>query len=173
MTWDMTLLYNAWHDSLICDTTHWYVTCLIDMWHYSYRWSLMIKSTWVRDIKSCHPWMNGTWLIHMWHGSYILDVSRFCRPLSITHIYVWCNVGDDLYICDLTHWYVTWLIDMWRDSYFWTMRHPSFICDMSDVIVTWLIDIWHDSLICEMTHISRLWCAISQEFVTQSRITHG
>jgi len=48
-------------------------------------------------------------------------------------------------VCEVTHWYVKWLIDMWSDS---------LIC------VTWLIEMcdmthWYvrrDSLMCDVTH---------------------
>jgi len=56
-----------------------------------------------------------------------------------------------IFIRDVTHWRVTWLIDTWHDSLTWDMTH---------CYVTWLIDMshvndvneWHDSLTCDMTH---------------------
>jgi len=41
----------------------------------------------------------------------------------------------------MTHFYVTWLIPIW---------HESFKCDKPHSRVTWLIHVWHDSFPCEM-----------------------
>ena len=39
-------------------------------------------------------------------------------------------------MCDRAHSCVTWLINVWHDS---------FICDITHSCVTWLIYVWHDS----------------------------
>jgi len=51
-----------------------------------------------------------TWLIHMWHDSYVWHDSFICVIWLI-------HMRHDSFVCDMTHWYVTWLIRMhYRDS---------------------------------------------------------
>jgi len=126
------------------DTTHWYVTWLIDMWRVSLirdvtHWNM----TWLIDTWR-DPLM--TWPIDMWYqGTMLLQL-----PTDMTHWYVtWLvDMWRDSLTFDMTRWYVTWLIDVWHDSLIWHMTHW---------YVTWLIDMWHDSLICDMTHWYVTW----------------
>jgi len=98
-----------------------------------------------------------TWLIYMWHASFMWVMScSFVEWLILTK--------DDVWICEMAHLYVRLLIHMGNDFFTW-VRTRSFVeelnCMKDDVLIwgmthlyaRWLIHMGHDSFICEITHI--------------------
>jgi len=107
-----------------------------------------------------------TWLIHIWHASFIVDwsMSIFGRDT-----FVW---RDSFTFCDMTHSHV------WRDSFtFCDMTHSNVWCDSFKCCDMTRSHVWRDSLpvdwslgifgwdtfvcrdsftFCDMTH-SRVW----------------
>jgi len=143
------------------DMTHLYVTWLVDV-------------TWLIDMCGMtHSYVTVmtrsyvTWLIYVWHDSWIWHGWLICVAWLIHMWQTWPvrNTWHDSSICDMTRgsdmagWYVwhdSFICDMTRGcdmthSYVW---HDSFICDMThwrDTVTThWYM--WHDSFICDMTH---------------------
>jgi len=117
------------------DMTHWYVT---------YEWVMsrayLLNVTWY-----------GTWLIQIWPGSSIFDMTR-SYVTWLVHMWL------DSFISHMTHSYGIWIIymchDMWHDPFKYDPTHP---------YVTCLINMWHDMrhevLICHvwMSHVTYVW----------------
>jgi len=121
-----------------------------------------------------------TWLIHMWHHSFIWST---CAPW-LSHMwhdsFTWVLVATSPVViesvCVITRSYVTWLNHMRRDSFIRVLfaTSPALIlekrgavppfspvgndswCDMTHVYVTWLMHMWHASFVFGMATISRL-----------------
>jgi len=112
-----------------------------------------------------------TWIIHVWHDSYIRDITQSC----VWHNSFICGTTRLhatwlIHTCELIHLNVTWLFHTQHDSFIyviwlinmlsmtdsfvtWRSRLCSYISHDLLIHMTWLIY----SFICDMIHYWRTW----------------
>jgi len=129
------------------------------MWHASSHWYARHATTVMSHMshvtyESCHRWMSYMTYSHITWATCILQIWK----------------RRDAFLRGNTHSYMTWLIQILRDSFMCDMT-PSynllyaghscltrlFMRDMTNSYVTWLIHMSHDSFICATTPSYAKW----------------
>jgi len=141
------------HDSFICHVGHSNMTRVFHMWCNSHLYICDAMYLYIRDahdvrMRSHVPceWVMShihtrrnvliMWVIRIWNGLFICDVTH-------TYLTQLIHMGHDSFIWDITHLYGTWLIRIWNEL---------FICDVTHTEVSRLIHMGHDSFIWDITH---------------------
>jgi len=160
-TWYVTWLIHTWRDSFIRDVTHSYVTWLIHTWHIPHTYvvagAILALPTAAfydagRRLNICdmtHWYV--TWLIHAWLVTHVCSCRSNTRSTNNSSILL-CRQAP--------HTYVTWPIDMWRDSFIRDSWNTYVVAGATLVVPTAafydacrrFIHMRRDTFICDMTH---------------------
>ena len=110
------------------------------------------------------PYSHVTWLMHTWHDSFIC-VTALIHKRDTTHPCAWLHssvcVTCLVHVCDMTHSYVTWLIHMCDMNYSQLFLNHTWLLHMCDrthplFVVTHGISSCrtYEFVFCEIVHVT-------------------